>query len=250
MDRLGHHTAALRAALLALLVLLAPSRAWSAGLSVMPVSLEFAPDDSMQGLWLSNRSERPLTAQLRAFAWDQQGEEEHLQPTRALLPSPPLFTLAPGQQQYVRIVRADIAPRGVERSFRLLVDELPDAGSQARPGLQFVMRYVLPVFVDSPPGLPALTWQLTHSSDSALLTVDNDGGRRAQLSALRLTDADGGVLYEKPGLLGYALASRQRQWRLPLTASQAAAVRAFTVNIDGHPAHGALATAPPAPGAR
>lgn len=197
--------------------------AQAAGLSVTPVSVQFAPQDVAQGLWLSNSGKETLRAQVRVFAWSQDREQDHLEPSTALIVSPPMLSVEPGQRQFVRLVRPAPASADREQSYRLLIDELPDPAAPPRPGLTFVMRYSVPVFVGAPPaGTPATqampTWNLHRDEAQSrwLLATRNPGPHRLQLTDLELLAADGTVLHRHPGLLGYVLAGGERDWPLPI----------------------------------
>ena len=68
-----------------------------------------------------------------------------------------MLELAPHSRQLVHIICLDDAPRTTEDTYRVLVDELP--WPDAAAGLQFVLRYSVPIFVKptaaQPSGPPA-----------------------------------------------------------------------------------------------
>lgn len=222
-----------RAAVLALLCLsMLSSTAWASGLQVSPILVEFDPAQQAQGLRLTNTGSEPLRAQVRLQQWSQEDREDHLAPTRALVASPSILEIAPGEQQLVRLVRLQPAPTAQEQSFRVLVDELPDEDSaQARPGLQFLLRYSIPVFVrpvDLPNRQPPEP-QATALTDLAAvrihlepgdaggtrLVVANDGRQRVRISQLDIVGTDGARKPINQGLLGYVLSGRVMAWSLP-----------------------------------
>ncbi|HEY0914791.1 MAG TPA: fimbria/pilus periplasmic chaperone [Solimonas sp.] len=204
----------IRAACAGLFLLLASGAGQAAGLSVTPISLEFAPAVPVQALWLSNTGEQKLDAQLRAYAWTQGPAGDQLAPSRELVLSPPMVSLQPGQRQLVRVVRA--GPAGTaEQAWRILVDELPVAKPQQ--GLNFVMQFSIPVFADTPAGaVPQTAWALQREAGRPVLVTRNNGGRRAKITELGLLDAQGRSLQQRAGLLGYVLPGAERRWPLDL----------------------------------
>ncbi|MFC4253251.1 fimbrial biogenesis chaperone [Sinimarinibacterium flocculans] len=214
---------------------------FASGFSVSPTRVDFPADERVQGLRLHNHGDQPIQAQLRVFAWSQVDGEDVLEPSTDLVVSPPMTTLAPGSQQLVRIVRRDgSAAASVERSYRLLVDELPPARTQPAstlpPGLNFVIRYSVPLFIAASSAAPAegeLTWSTETATDGRLrLAVRNPSARHAQLSGLRVLDAQGQVLHRHDGLLGYVLAGAGRSWLLDPPAGSLDAAAAIEVRVD------------------
>lgn len=211
---------------------LAACVAQAGNLQVAPVSLEFGPADRAQALWLTNSGQQPLHAQVRIFRWTQTEDQDQLEPTQALAPSPPLVEVAPGQSQLVRIVRRPPAADGGEEAFRLIIDEIPrDASAQEaeRPvpvargaGLRLLLRYSIPVFVGTgraggptePGALPG-TWV---AGAPPLLLISNEGGRRMRVSQVVHEDLHGRRTVLVPGLLGYVLAGHRRRWEIPAPA--------------------------------
>lgn len=83
---------------------------------------------------VSNRGDAAVTLQVRGFTWTQEGGEDRLVPVTDVIVAPAIFSLAAGGAQVVRaLVQAPAADR--ERTYRLLIDELPGArtGAQVQP---------------------------------------------------------------------------------------------------------------------
>lgn len=204
-----------RAWLPVLMLGLAPA-APAAGLQVAPIVLEIGSTETSTVLWLSNTGADALQAQIRVMAWTQVDQQERLEPTRDLVASPPMLEVAAGARQLVRIVRpAGVAPAERERSFRLMVDELPGQQKAGQGGVQFLMRYSVPVFIApaGPAAAAQLHWHL--STQPPALEVGNTGDVRAQLSEVELVGAGAAPIVLSSGLLGYVLAGAQMRWPLP-----------------------------------
>lgn len=207
----------------------------AASLQVSPISLEFAPKEQAQSLWLSNTGTVPLRAQVRVQQWTQTAEGDQLSPTRELLASPPVVEIPPGDRQMIRIIRPQGGVPAREESYRLIVDELPSAavagpGGTAPAGLQFLLRYSVPVFVSpvdplpvtgKPSDISALSASLQSGPTAPVLTVENKGTQRVKISQLVHVDQQGRRTSLVPGLLGYVLAGQRMQWPLTLPAAQA-----------------------------
>ncbi len=221
-------------------VMFAAAPASAAGLQVTPISLDIPAQEQSQAMFLSNSGKTTLRAQVRVQAWTQSGGAETLEATREIVASPPIVEIAPGARQMVRIVRLQPAPAGQEKTYRLIIDELPGAdGAQppAAAGLQFLLRYSVPVFVlpSAAAGSAALApasaangampladvTRLSASvkangTDASTLVIANNGARRAKISQLAYVDARGQRNILFPGLMGYVLAGQTMQWPLAL----------------------------------
>ncbi len=247
----------LRGPLLAVLLGVSALPAAAAGLSVAPTLLEFAPGETAKGLTLRNTGAAPLQAQVRVFDWRQENGEDVLEPSAGLVVSPPFLSVPPGGRQVVRVLQrgspAQDSTAG-ERSFRILVDEMPaGVGEEAappggrggpsgvRPGLNFLMRFSIPVFVTPHAGAaPELRWRLQDTGQGPRLVAENTGNRRAQISDLELLDDSGRILYRHAGLAGYLLSGASRQWSFTLPDSAAAATET-RMRVNGQPTRHRLA---------
>ncbi|WP_242108028.1 fimbrial biogenesis chaperone [Luteimonas aquatica] len=220
--------ARLRALAAALLLLAA---AWTGGapaasLQVAPTSLTLQGRQNADVLWLSNSGKEPVQVQLRMFRWTQSDGAESLDPSHDLVVSPAMQTLQPGEKQVVRIIRTAPQPVAAETTYRVIVDELP-SGARDRQGLQFVLRYSVPIFVvpdaaaGAPTPAPALDARLLGSGDGeAILEVRNRGTQHAQIADLAYGKDAASAAPVTPGLLGYALAGQTMRWPLKSPASR------------------------------
>ena len=196
----------------------------ASSLQISPVMVELPPGQSASAMTLRNPGKEPIYGQVRVFRWDQSADDEQLEPSDDLAASPPLIRIEPQGEQLVRLVRRDATPASAERNYRVLVDEVPSLDAAPGNGVNIRLRYSVPVFVEppGPPGRPQLSWELRRAGAQWQLRVSNTGQRRAQLAAVRLVGADGVAHEITPGLLGYVLAGRTRQWTIALEESVAA----------------------------
>jgi fimbrial chaperone protein len=221
----------------------------ASGLQVVPIGLEFTPANPAEGLWLTNTGDRELRAQVRVFHWTQTGGKDELAPTQTFLASPPMLSLAPGGRQLVRVIRigGPAASGTGEDAFRVLIDELPQASQPQSSGLQYILRYSVPVFVGpaNPPDEAAvgaaLHWSSVHEGGQLMLQVRNDGARHAQISDVSLLPASGDAIVVSPGLLGYALPGMVMRWPLKAPTDPVGAGMKLKARINGKPVDQAFA---------
>lgn len=219
------------AILAALYWLTQASLAIAAGLQVSPTTLFIAAERSADGLTLRNTSDKPIHAQVRVFEWQQRDGEDVLQPTRALVASPPLLELPVGGQQLVRIVRLVAAPTVAEASYRIIVDELPERTAApvdrehpggtppSRSAIQLLLKYSVPVFLLPPKQVvlrPILNTRLVTAEGKRAVEIQNSGNSHAQIAELALVQGEQRANIA-PGLSGYLLPGQRHEWRLPDT---------------------------------
>lgn len=218
---------ALLAAILALCITGWTGLAFGAALQISPVLVEMAPQQPASGIMLRNPGNTPIYGQVRIYRWEQADGDDVLTATEEVQASPPIIQVAPGGEQLVRLVRASRELAPVERSYRLIIDEIPDPASPGVNGVVLRLRYSVPVFVAgaAPSPAPDLAWQVQRAGDAWVLRLSNTGTRYAQVAALQILDAAGRPVANVDGLLGYALAQRAREWRIPARQKAPAAVR-------------------------
>lgn len=182
----------------------------AATLQVAPVNVELTAPTSAAQLTLRNPGTVPVNVQIRAFRWTQAGGEDTLERTGALVASPPATTLPAGSEGLVRIVRTASTPVQREESYRVLVDQLPNAARGTGPSLALAVRHSVPVFISPPDAAPPqLSWTASRQGNMLSVVASNSGGRRLKLTSLSLRDSAGNSL-DRAGLVGYVLAGESK----------------------------------------
>lgn len=221
-----------------------------APLLIWPIDPVIAPGQQATALWLENQGGQPAVLQVRVFGWSQAQGEEDFQPQQAVLPSPPIATIAPGARQLVRLMSTRPMPAGSEQAFRVFIDELPtpeaarqDAAAGASIRLQ--MRYAVPLFVygggatlplsrsregaggaEDKALKPVLDWQLLQDKGQPVLLLRNSGDAHARVTAVEWSGADGQAHSLNPGLLGYVLAGSRMRFVIEKALPRDARLRA------------------------
>jgi fimbrial chaperone protein len=206
------------AAFFGLALLALTAKAHAASLQVSPTTVEVVAPGAAATIKLRNEEARPITAQVRVFRWSVVDGKEKLDPTDAVVASPPVVSLSPKTDYLVRIVRTSRQPVAGEESYRLLVDELPDPQRIASGAVNLLLRYSLPVFFDAPDrGDAKLMWRVEHKDGRLWVSTQNVGGRRMRISGLALKDTSGETVSFGEGLNGYVLARSSMRWAAPKT---------------------------------
>jgi len=219
---------ALLALALALLLGL-PYRAAAQGtggsILIWPVGPVIEADARAAALWLENPGQVPVTLQVRIFAWAQQDGKNVYAAQDAILGTPPIVTIAPGEKQLIRLTRTAPTTAATEAAYRVVVDEIPAAkvSTEAGASVSFRMRYSLPLFaygqrlVSSdavakkkqfganapstrsedgnaisgrtfPDEGAALDWRTGEDSEGRFVEIRNRGAKHARLTDVAFTD--------------------------------------------------------------
>lgn len=189
------------------LMLLGPSivQASAASISVSPTTIEMAAPAAASQITLRNASKKAVNVQVRVFRWSQEGGKERLEPTTAVVASPPSTKMAPGQEYLVRVVRVSKKPVKNEESYRVIVDELPNKAEAAPNAINLVVRQSIPVFFTADAAsAPKVTWTVGRVGGRTTLTARNDGDTRLKISDMTLSQG-GRTIVNAKGLVGYVL---------------------------------------------
>ena len=104
------------------------SVAEASSLRVAPILLDVSAPGAATTLNLRNEGDEKLHVQIRIFRWTGNTQAgPSLEPTGDVVVSPPAATLLPATEYVVRVVRVARQPVAGEESYRILVDEVPDA---------------------------------------------------------------------------------------------------------------------------
>lgn len=183
----------MRKFLLAVLTLAAPLAGTAAEFSISPMRLDFARGARSAAVTVSNDDVRPLRMQLRLMRWTQDADGADVyQESDELIYFPRMMSVPPGEKRLVRVGLK--TPAGAaEQSYRLYLDELPDAMRPAASGLNFTIRFALPIFQQAAvPAKPSGAIEALALHDGKLrVTVRNDGSRHFRITAISVRSPAG-----------------------------------------------------------
>ena len=190
-------------------------RGEAAALRVEPVLVEVFAPGAASTLTLRNDDSTAATVQIRVFKWSQANGKETLEPTTAVVASPPIVKLAPQTDYIARIVRVTKSPVAAEESYRIFVDQLPMKGGPPQQ-VKLLIRQSIPVFFSQRQDeQPAVTWSIGYDGPRLMVTAKNSGERRSRISSLTLKDAAGRTIAFGDGLVGYVLGGSTMSWMAP-----------------------------------
>jgi fimbrial chaperone protein len=204
-----------------LLFLLLMPPAYSASLQVEPVLVDVVAPGATSSVTLRNDGKSEITAQVRVYRWSQNQGQEILEPTEEVVASPAAVTLGAGRLNIVRIVRVRKDAVIGEESYRLFIDQLPQA-AEGRAGLvSLVVRHSIPVFFRSGTlSPPSVSWSAHANKGKITVTARNDGQRRLRIARLQVRDNRGSVVKFGDGLVGYALGKSTMRWSTSFTSQR------------------------------
>lgn len=199
------------------LVGLLPIAASAANITVNPVSVQLGSERAITTIQVRNQGDEAVVMQVSVNDWRIEDNADHYTPTDALIVTPPIFTIPPGEEQVVRVGLREPTPATSERAFRVFLEQVP--GGDTRKGGSHVrvnLRFGIPVFVAPRGGAaPKVQWRARRLKDGRLqVTGSNQGNAHLRVSRLALLDANGKSLVETEGLT-YLLAHTARDWTFP-----------------------------------
>jgi len=217
-----------------IIILLVAPMATASSLGVWPINPRIDSPASSTLLWVKNNNKsEAVTLQARVFLWKQIDNNDQFDAQDELVISPPIIEVKPDTQQIFRVMnRKGTLPNiTAEKSYRILIDEVPKEDTNQTSQLRFQMRYSLPLFVgrpkiftnkSMPDVLSSMATNLSYriiQEPTPALEIINNGTLHARLSNVAIHNE---VLPEKKilisnGLLGYVLPNSTKRWPLDNT---------------------------------
>lgn len=193
--------------------LFAAAGAWGGSFQVGPVSATLSADHPVAALTVRNTGADPAVIQLEPMAWSQANGKDTYVPAADILATPPIFTVAPGASQVLRIGSRTAGTQG-ERAYRLFLREIPPPPKPGFHGMRMALEISLPVFVvPSTPIAPSLHWQATIADAGHLrIRLTNEGSAHARLTRFRLARASAATPLPLSGKTVYVLPGASHEW--------------------------------------
>ena len=206
--RLKSVLAACGAILLSTAVPAAPASAGT--LQVNPVLLEISAGRRTATVTLRNQEAVPVTIRAYPMAWQQADGEDRYSETSGVIVSPPIFTIAPGANQIIRVgLRSSASTR---QAYRLIIEEVPDASPSN--GIRVALRLNLPLFAMIDAGeASALRWTARQQDGGWTIEAVNGGAGYVRLSR-DMAQAATGIRFSDQINFGTVLPGATRRWHV------------------------------------
>jgi len=177
---------------------------------VNPVQINLPADRRVASLTISNSDAAPVSIRVVTLAWTQIDGTDVYTPTTNVITSPPIFTIAPGKTQLIRV---GLVSRSGPGAYRVIFEEIPrDAPVEGR--VQVTLRLDLPLYVlPRGRGQADLGWRAwTNPSGDLIVEGRNRGSLHGQILGLAASRAGQAAIVSKQ--MGVVLPGSARRWNL------------------------------------
>lgn len=186
----------------AFLLLISAGSGRASSLSVTPIRLVLSTTAPLSTFTVINEGPVAARVQLSMNVWTQANAEDLLSPTRQVLANPTIFEVAGQSRQIVRLGLQAPAQK-TERSYRLVVQEVPTASQLKSGTIGVLLRFSVPLFVPVEGAVATLGWKVGVNGREGSLQIDNSGGRHAQITSYKISR--GGKIVSEGGVSTYVL---------------------------------------------
>jgi fimbrial chaperone protein len=191
-----------------------PTSAWCGTFTVSPVRIQVSASRPNAVLQITNRDDQPVTLQAHVVTWSFEGQKDVYVDTDEVMLNPPIAVVGPRQTQSIRLGLRHPVEGAEERSYRLIVEEVPPPAKPGFQGIVTLLRLSIPIFATPKAATaPQINWQVLRTSDSRLkLIASNLGSAHVQIKTLAVVASDSTDDYLKGVLPTYLLPTQQREW--------------------------------------
>jgi fimbrial chaperone protein len=205
--------------------------------SPVRINLSFSRPNSI--LQVVNRNDEPATIQAHVVLWTTDGEKDVYQDTDDVMLNPPIASLGAKQTQFIRLGLRWPNETKQERSYRLVLEEVPQPLKPGFQGIRTLLRLVIPIFV-SPrvTSSPRLSWEAVRTDDAHVkLVAKNLGSAHIQIKSVDLASADQPAAHIRNSQPIYLLPNQQREWLVNDDAIRLARRIALVATTDAGALH-------------
>ena len=201
-------------AILALCVTTSAVPAWCGTFTVTPIRVQVSASRPNAILQIANREDEPVTLQAHVVAWSFDGQKDVLVDNDEVMLNPPIAVVGPHQTQAIRLGLRKLNGSAQERSYRLILEEVPRPPKPGFVGIRTIVKISIPIFASPKNAVaPKLSWQALKMGDSRVkLIATNQGSAHIQIKSMDVTGADSAEPYLKGVSPTYLLPNQQREW--------------------------------------
>lgn len=218
-------------------LLLSAQAAMASNFTVTPTEVNLSASATSALVTLRNGGKVPLRFEITLTSWseDELGKMT-LNPSPDVTFFPKLVELAAGASRNIRIGINAGAPRDVEQSFRLFVEELPDQSAPVANAVALRTKVGIPVFVRPvKPVRSAVIDSVSVVAGKVLTRVRNTGNLHISVETISVKGTSGSAAtFTKEGAGWYVLPGAARTFEVPMTAAECKSTTQVAVEVSGH----------------
>jgi len=221
--------------LVLLMALYGTELCWAGGFQVYPIRVFLNASESSTLMTVKNDSAERLRLQVGVMAWDQNKQGEMvLNPTDDIIFYPTLLTINPGDQRNLRVGThtKDVAR---EKSYRIIVEELPPTEKLQSSGVRFLTKVSIPIFIQPRKvETKGVIDQLTLRKGELSFDIKNDGNVHIQPREIRVRGiaANGGVQLDRKIPGWYVLSGGLREYRIEVPKNDCLKLKDLKVEFE------------------
>lgn len=214
-------------------LLVLPPAAHSGEFRVTPIRIDLAGGKGTGVINVINEGKEPISFQIQAQAWTQDGEGKDVYTdTSDLIFFPQLLTTAGGETKVVR-VGSKAPPPPQEKCYRVFIEEIPQRTDAKGAAVRIAIRFGVPVF-----RLPAVEKKEGALEEAKVekgvfsAKVRNTGSVHLKLDELEVVGKDAAgeeVFHEKPSGW-YILVGGSRVQSIAIPAEKCRSIRTLAVS--------------------
>lgn len=180
----------------------------AASLDITPVRIFFSDSSTIQAMRLKNQGEDAVLLQLDINTWLQDAAgHDYYHPTNAVIVTPAIFLLPPGETQLVRLAITHPKVPSQEESFRLFIREVKNNTLWNSQALNVALEILVPIFIealnkDNQPSYTSVIEEISENKTE--LTIINTGHEHFLVTGLCISEGKN-ILIEKEDLFSYLL---------------------------------------------
>ncbi len=216
---------------------LAAIAARAADLTIMPVAVQLDAAHDRTTVRVSNTGKAPVVLQADAIGWSRTDGVDQDTATDDLIVNPPVFTVAPGATQILRVGLRRNSPAEHESTYRMVLREVPSAADAADASVQGQVRVLValrvPVYVAPAVVRHEQRWAARYDASGRLYaSVSNTGNVHLKIGTLRLASQDDSAATRLQGPESVLMPGEVRQFALqrptPVPAGQPMSLEVLT----------------------
>lgn len=227
-----------------LLTLVGVPPALAGGFTVSPVLISLEAGQRSTAVTLTSGSDQPQRIQAEVYRWSRVNGVDVLEPEPRLLLNPPLFDLAPGAAQVVRLgFKAQALPSPErESAYRVIFQEVPHPEAGGASQLNMVLRVSVPAFAAPRAPQRGQAWKAYPSEAGLQLEFENRGNVHLRVANLRVRQPPSGEELTAQGFV-YVFPGQTQRWTLPAQVAAGSPLLVDVLSDDG-PLHVELPVQP------